>query len=213
MLRAVWRRFLRLFFRLLYNELAWTYDAVAWIVSLGQWRNWGQTTLSHLRGERVLELGHGPGHLLVALNERGFAPVGVDLSSTMGRQAKAELIEAGANVPLVRARAQALPFRAASFDSIVATFPTDYIVDRRTLSQVTRLLRPMGRLVVAASARFEGRGLRATFLSWLYEITGQGEPEPGGFASRLADAGLTCRVVWEDVGRTEVMVVIAHRQS
>jgi len=211
MLRTLWHRFLRLFFRLLYNELAWTYDVVAFVVSLGRWRAWGRTTLPHLQGGRVLELGHGPGHLLVSLEERGLAPFGVDPSPHMGRQAKVQLLRAGASVPLVRARAQALPFRAASFESIVATFPTDYIIDPRTLGQVTRLLKPTGRLVVAAAARFEGKGPLARLLSWLYEVTGQKEPEPGAFSSQLTNAGLSCRTVWEDVDDTEVMVVIAKK--
>ena len=68
------------FFRQLYNELACTYDLVAWVVSLGQWKAWGRTAIPHLPGKRVLELGHGPGHLLVAMAERGLTPVGLDLS-------------------------------------------------------------------------------------------------------------------------------------
>lgn len=211
MLCALWHRFLRLFFHLLYNELAWTYDAVAWVVSLGRWRSWGRTTLPHLRGSRVLELGHGPGHLLVALEERDFAPVGVDRSASMGRQAGARLLQAGVRAPLVRARAQALPFQTASFDSVVATFPTDYAIDPRTLNEVRRLLKPAGRLVVAAAVRFEGEGLPARLLAWLYEVTGQGEPDADGFAPLLANAGLSCRTVWEEVGGTEVMVVVAER--
>ena len=101
----VWRAFLRTFFRLLYNEFAWSYDLVAWLVSRGQWRAWGRTSLSHLRGKRVLELGHGPGHLLVEMAERGFAAVGLDRSSSMGRQAKTHVRGSRVAVPLVRARA------------------------------------------------------------------------------------------------------------
>jgi len=213
MLRTIWHRFLHLFFRLLYNELAWTYDAVAWLVSFGRWRAWGRTTLPHLKGPRVLELGHGPGHLLVALDARGFAPVGVDLSASMAREAEARLLRAGASVPLVRARAQALPFHADSFDNVVATFPTHYVIDPRTLRQVARLLKPAGQLVVAASTRFEGQGALARFMAWLYAVTGQGEPEPGLFASRLGAAGLSCLTVWESVGDTQVMVVIANKTS
>ena len=213
MWRTLWHRFLRLFFRLLYNELAWTYDMVAWLVSLGRWRAWGRTTLSHLRGSRILELGHGPGHLLDALEKRGFEPLGVDLSARMGRQARARLKRAEAKTPLVRARAQALPFQAASFDSVVATFPTDYIIDPRTLSQVQRLLKPKGRLVVAAAVRFEGEGVLSRFLAWLYDVTGQGEPHPDAFSSRFANAGLSLQTEWEEVGDSEVMVVIADRMS
>ncbi|MGD1994820.1 MAG: hypothetical protein PVI59_16625, partial [Anaerolineae bacterium] len=64
-MRRLWWAFVRVFFRLLYNQCAWTYDLVAWVVSLGQWNAWGRTAMPHLSGGRVLELAHGAGHLLV----------------------------------------------------------------------------------------------------------------------------------------------------
>jgi ubiquinone/menaquinone biosynthesis C-methylase UbiE len=208
---GLWRAFLRLFFRLLYNQLAWSYDVVAWLVSLGDWKAWGRTTLAHLCGERVLDLGHGPGHLLVAMAERGLAPVGLDLSPHMGRQAQRRMRRAELTVPLLRARAQALPFPTASLDSVVATFPTEFIVDPRTLREVTRALRPGGRLIVAVWVRFEGTGLMARFLRGLYRATGQNEPAPDAFKPWLKEMGLSPRVVWERVGRTAVMLVVAER--
>ncbi|NIV35557.1 MAG: class I SAM-dependent methyltransferase, partial [Anaerolineae bacterium] len=44
-MRRLWRASLRLFFRLLYNQCAWVYDLVAWVVSLGQWNAWGRTAI------------------------------------------------------------------------------------------------------------------------------------------------------------------------
>lgn len=211
-MRAIRRDFLRLFFRLLYHDLAWSYDAVAWLVSLGQWRAWGRTTIDHLRGKRILELGHGPGHLLAALERQAFNPVGLDPSPQMGRQARRRLREAGLSVPLVRARAQALPFRARCFDAVVATFPTGYILDPRSLEEVTRTVRPGGRLVVALGARFEGEGLVASFLTWLYDVTGQSEPSPDAFVRWLEEMGLSSRLVREQVGRTTVHLIIAEKR-
>jgi ubiquinone/menaquinone biosynthesis C-methylase UbiE len=209
-MRAVWRSFLGFFFRLLYNEFAWCYDLVAWLVSLGRWKAWGRTVLHHLRGARILELGHGPGHLLVALQRRGYDPVGLDLSVTMGRQARRRLGRAGLPVPLVRARAQALPFRDEYFDTIVATFPTGFIIDLRTLREATRNLRADGHLVVALGARFEGEGLIASFLTWLYRVTGQNEPSPNAFEPWLQQVGLSSRTVREQVGQTTVLLLVAE---
>jgi ubiquinone/menaquinone biosynthesis C-methylase UbiE len=211
-MRHFWRAFLRLFFRLLYNEFAWSYDVVASLVSLGRWKAWGRATLPHLRGERVLELGHGPGHLLVALEREGFDPVGLDLSPHMGRQAQVRLRSAGLSVPPVRGRAQALPFRDGSFDTVVATFPTGFIVDPATLREVTRATSPKGRLVVALGARFEGEGLFASFLTWVYRVTGQNEPSPDAFGPWLEEAGLSPRTVCERVGQTTVLLVVAEKR-
>jgi ubiquinone/menaquinone biosynthesis C-methylase UbiE len=218
--RRLWWAFLRLFFRLLYREFAWTYDLVAWVVSLGQWNAWGRTAIPHLRGERVLELAHGPGHLLVAMAKRGLAPVGLDLSPHMGRLARRRLRRAGLPVPLVRARAQALPFRDGCFDSAVATFPTGFIVDRATLRETARVLRGPapaearsgGRIVVVAWARLSERDPLSRFIGWLYRVTGQGEPLPGGGEALAVEAGFAPRTVWERVGRSEVMLVVADRR-
>jgi len=201
---------MRLFFGLLYNQLAWSYDLVACLVSFGQWRAWGRAALGHLRGNRILELGHGPGHLLLALSDKGFAPVGVDLSQAMVQQARRRVRRAHACVPLVRASTQMLPFSANAFDSIVATFPTDFVCDPKTLAQVKHVLAPGGRLVVAASVRFEGTGLTSRFLAWLYYVTGQSEPSPESFGAWLEHASLSSRIVWEKVGDASVMVVIAE---
>jgi ubiquinone/menaquinone biosynthesis C-methylase UbiE len=212
-MRALWRNLLRFFFRLLYNEFARAYDLVAWLVSLGRWKAWGRTTLHHLRGTQVLELGHGPGHLLVALQRRGYDPVGLDLSVNMGRQARRLLDRAGLPAPLVRARAQALPFRDASFDTVVATFPTEFIIDLGTLREVTRTVGTDGRLVVALGARFEGEGLTASFLTWFYRVTGQNEPSPNAFQPWLEEAGLSPRTVRERVGQTTVLLIVAEKRQ
>ncbi|MCB9446672.1 MAG: class I SAM-dependent methyltransferase, partial [Ardenticatenaceae bacterium] len=50
----LWKKLIRFGFRLLYNELAWTYDAVSWLVSLGDWRSWQQAALPFVLGPDVL---------------------------------------------------------------------------------------------------------------------------------------------------------------
>ena len=212
-MRRLWWDFLRFFFRLLYNEFAWTYDAVAWAVSFGQWKAWGRTTIPHLWGQRVLDLAHGPGHLLAALKERGFSPVGVDLSPYMGRLARRRLSEEnGLAVPLVRARAQALPFRDGCFDSVVSTFPAEFILARATLQEAARVLGQDGRMVIAAIVILKGRDLLSRFVRWLYQITGQGEFLPRESEERMARAGFAPRVVWETVGQSQVMLVVADKR-
>src|SRR5436190_21020174 len=83
MARRVVRLALRLAFHLLYHQLSWSYDLVAWLVSGGQWRAWMRATLPYLVGPRVLEIGFGPGHLLGTMAGVGLRPVGVDLSPQM----------------------------------------------------------------------------------------------------------------------------------
>ena len=213
-MQRLWWNFLRFSFRLLYNEFAWTYDLVAWVVSLGQWKSWGRTAIPHLRGKWVLELAHGPGHLLVAMAQRGLSPVGLDLSPAMGRQARRRLRRRqDLTVPLVRARAQALPFRDGCFDSAVATFPAEFILAQATLREAARVLRPDGRLVVVAGAFLSGRDPLSRFIWWLYRITGQGELLPDRSKALLARAGFSARITWEEAKYSKVLLVTAEKAS
>ncbi len=120
-----WQKLVRFGFRLLYHELAWTYDVVSWVVSLGEWRRWQRAALPYVQGPRVLEIGHGPGHMLLALQMKGCRVMGLDLSPQMGRLAR----KRAPSVPLVRGRVQDLPYAEGSFDTVLATFPTEYVVD------------------------------------------------------------------------------------
>ena len=205
------KRIIRLGFRLLYNEMAWTYDPVAWSVSLGRWKAWGRTSIKHLRGRRVLELAHGPGHLLVALAQAGFRPVGIDLSSYMSRQALRQTRRLGIHVPLVRCRAQALPFRSGEFDSVVATFPTEYIADPLTLHEVARVTDPEGRLVIVAGAKLLGRQPSVRFIDWLYRFTLQSRAPTEGKESVFQQAGLPVQIEQETVGSSTVILLVADK--
>ena len=85
------QRFMRLFFHLLYHSFAFTYDLVAAAVSFGDWKNWVYSILPFINGPRLLELGHGPGHLQRLLRDRGLDAVAIDESTQMGRIAKHRL--------------------------------------------------------------------------------------------------------------------------
>jgi len=158
---------LRFFLRKLYHSLSGCYDLVAWAVSLGAWRAWGLGALSFVEGERVLELGPGPGHLQAALFDRGWSPIGLDESRQMLQRASHRIRARGCPAALARGLAQELPFASGSFDTILSTFPAEYILDGRTPAEAHRVLKSGGRMVIVPWAmRGETR--------WLFEITDQG---------------------------------------
>ncbi len=212
---ALWRRSIRFGFRLLYQEMAFTYDAVSWTASMGAWRCWVESALRHLPpGEPVLELAHGPGHLQVTLAEQGRCAYGIDLSAQMGRQARRRLLRGGLSVRLARARVQALPFADEAFAAVISTFPTEFIVQPQTLAEVRRVLRPGAPLIIVPAATFNRGGAAKVALEWAYQVTGQRDGpqtaqssvvryfEPYGFAVETFE---------EPCPRSTALVIVARK--
>ena len=179
---------------MLYTRFAWAYDAVAWLVSFGRWREWQQVGIQALPTGPVLELGHGPGHLLRQRLLAGQPSVGLDRSPQMGRMALRRLRKAQLKVQLARAEAQALPFASESFDGILATFPTEYILDRRTFAEARRVLRPGGALVVIVGVHIVPHNLPERLLERLYRFTGETPPSPDAWGLPSDIDGLRLQV-------------------
>ena len=211
---------LRLFFRLLYHQFAFTYDLVAAAVSFNRWKNWVTSVLPLIEGTQILEIGHGPGHLQRLLLSRGLQAVGLDESAQMGRLARRNLkrslkLEHGdhlsvyTQIRLARGLAQALPFPEETFDTVVATFPTEYITDFRTLAEVKRCLVDGGKLVVLPVALPKNR-----LLDWLFKVTHQRPVEAlGVIQSRLREpfvaAGFETEVRTVDAASGILLIVLA----
>jgi ubiquinone/menaquinone biosynthesis C-methylase UbiE len=205
--------FLRIFFRLLYHSFAWTYDAVAWIVSLGRWTAWISSAMPFIQGPHVLELGHGPGHLQVDLARQGIFAFGLDESRQMGRQAFFR-IKKFTQPKLIRSRAENLPFPDATFDTVVATFPTEYIALPATLHEISRVLEPGGRLVILLAAWISGKSLLEKAAAFLFKITGQVPSADTHFQNLLQPflaAGYLSRLEWIEQHSSRLLLVIAEK--
>lgn len=208
------RLLLMVFFRLLYNEFAWTYDAVSWIVSIGQWRAWQRVGLPLLTHGRTLEVGHGPGHMLAAVERTGHPAFGIDLSRSMGGLAVRRLTRHALPARVSRSRVQALPFADGVFTNILSTFPTEYFVDPAAIAEFARVLAPGGRLIVVPVAQITGGGFFDRAAAGLFEVTGQSAD--GWFApvlDRFLQAGFTARASTVRLARSVVTVIVAETQG
>jgi len=231
---------LRFFFRLLYHQFAFTYDLVAAAVSFNRWKDWVVRVIPFIEGTRILEIGHGPGHLQRALLSRNLFAVGIDESAEMGRLAKRNLTRGGfshskihsshnpstvfissqnssslysayTQTNLTRGVAQHLPFPNESFDTIVATFPTEYITDPRALAEVKRCLLNGGKLVVLPVALPKN-----PFLDWLFKATHQSPIEAMEVVkSKLKEpfsaAGLETEIKPLDLKSSILLIVLATK--
>ena len=166
---------LRFFFRLLYHQFAFTYDLVAATVSLGRWNDWVASVLPFIRGTRLLELGHGPGHLQRSLLSQKLFTVAIDESAPMARLAKRNT---RGQAQVARALGQELPFADKTFDTIIATFPTEYIFEQETMLEVKRCLSDGGRFIVLPVAMQIGRGMLDRTMALLFRVTHQSPVDP-----------------------------------
>ncbi len=104
-------------------------------------------------GERVLDIGAGPGFLaaeLAACASPNGMVVGTDFSDSMLAIAAARVGSGGdAELRFEHADACALPFADASFDAVVSTQVYEYVEDiAMALQELARVLRPGGRALV-----------------------------------------------------------------
>jgi ubiquinone/menaquinone biosynthesis C-methylase UbiE len=209
--QSLFTRFLRFFFYLIYQPLAWSYDLVAWVVSLGQWKSWIFSSLPLLPGPRVLELGHGPGHLQLALHQMGTHTFGLDQSRQMSLLAHRRLQRSGYQSNLSRGLAQNLPFPANSFDQVVSTFPPEYIVQQELLAAIKRVLRPSGSFIVLPVAWIRSPRLLGRLAAWLFRATGQAASWDMLFSDKFRIAGFVVEERRVTLPESEVVLLIAKR--
>lgn len=204
-------RFLRFFFRLLYQPFAWAYDFVAATVSLGHWQDWVLSVLPYLPGERVLELGFGPGHLQAALSARGVAVYGVDASPQMAVLTLRRLNKFRFAACILNGYAQNLPFPDNAFHQVVATFPPEFIFAPETFHEVRRVLCSGGEFVVLPSAWITGKRPLEKVACQLFRFTGQAPPWDNRFLDYFTAAGLETCVEEVSAASWKLLIIRARK--
>jgi ubiquinone/menaquinone biosynthesis C-methylase UbiE len=206
-------------FERFYREFSWTYDGVAWLVSRGLWYHWAAAALPFLRG-RVLELGCGTGHMQRALAQQHPAPaLGLDVSPQMLGHTRRRLRRAGAVPRLLRGVAQALPLAGGSVQSVLATFPTSYILHPATLAEIRRVLSSDGRLVVVDAAHFTRQGSYERLVDLAYRLvflrgithrdSSAADDTEHPYTAHFEQAGFAVQAHPRQVGSSSVLVFVA----
>ena len=93
----------------------------------------------------VLEVGCGTGHWLKVLRDRAGFVTGIDLSTNMLQRAQ----DVTPDAPLVRGRAEALPYRSQCFDRLFCLNAFHHFAEKpKFLTEARRVLRSHGGLMI-----------------------------------------------------------------
>jgi arsenite methyltransferase len=168
-------------------------------------------------GERVLDVGSGPG-LLAAEMAQAVGPAGhitgLDVSDAMiaiSQRRSGDLDGAG-RLSFVKADATALPFPDATFDAATSIQVYEYVTDLPSaLAELHRVLRPGGRALILDTdwdsivwhATDTGR-MRRLLNAWMERFANPHLPR--SLASQLRDAGF-------QVNEPEVLVLLNPEYS
>ncbi|TME63207.1 MAG: methyltransferase domain-containing protein [Chloroflexi bacterium] len=129
--------------RRIFSGIGATYERAGALLSFGQDARWRARLVDSVRaapGDVVLDVATGTGLVARAVSERyGCEVVGLDPSGDMLSAAVAR----NGHIPLVRARAESLPFPDESFDHLTFTYLLRYVDDpaatMRELAYVDRI--------------------------------------------------------------------------
>ena len=158
-----------------YNKIAPAYDLLA-ERSEQPMREVALEMLAPAPGELLLEIGFGTGHVLARLAQ-AVGPTGrvfgIDISENMLAQAR-ELLERenlADRVTLACGDAEDLPYPPDSFEGILMCFTLELFDTPdipRVVAQCKRVLRPGGRIVLAAVSKEGEQGFALRAFEWTH---------------------------------------------
>ena len=116
--------------------------------------SWEQVARREAPGRALLEVGCGTAPLLVAA-EKYPTRVGVDIALRWLVIGKKRLTDAGLDIPLICACAEALPFGPARFDTVVADSTIEHLADQpRGLAEMHSVMQPGARIFLSTPNRY-----------------------------------------------------------
>jgi len=193
----------------MFDRIAGPYDLMNSVMTAGLHHRWRERAADLARvgpGSRALDVATGTGDLAIALARRGGDVVGSDFSEGMLERARAK----SAAVRWEQANALALPYDDDAFDAATVGFGARNFSDlERGLAEMTRVVRPGGRVVILEITTPTKPPLSTFFSLWfdrvvpmLGRVTGENQaysylpssvkrfPGPRDLGSVMVGAGL-----------------------
>jgi demethylmenaquinone methyltransferase / 2-methoxy-6-polyprenyl-1,4-benzoquinol methylase len=203
--------------RTMFDRIAGVYDLMNTAMTAGIHHRWRERAADHAKlgpGDAALDVCCGTGDLAFALASRVRAEgsvVGCDFSEPMLALARRKAAARGATqVRFEWADALELPYQGGSFDAVTVGFGVRNLADLgRGLAELTRVLKPGGRLVILEITQPRRPPLSTFYSLWFDRIVPllgtlagdrnaytyltesvRGFPPPEGLAAMMVAAGL-----------------------
>jgi len=145
--------------------------------------------------------------------------IGLDESMQMIHRAKKRLKREGHKENnLTRGLAQMPPFPNEKFDSVISTFPSEYVFDPNTLIGIHRILKENGRFIVLPAAWIGGKKFLDKCAAWLFHVTGETPTEgievaSARFIHPLMTTGFQVEVHQREIRSSNVVILVARKNS
>lgn len=173
--------------REMFGGIASRYDLLNHLLSLNIDKGWRRKVAKELRTildnaeAAVLDVACGTGDLSLELASGAKASItGTDFCRPMLEFAKTKIDAADLTIPLVEADAMELPFPSESFDAVTIAFGLRNLPNvENGLSELLRILRPKGKLVVLEFSQPVVPGVREAFNLYFTRVL----PRIGGLVS------------------------------
>jgi demethylmenaquinone methyltransferase/2-methoxy-6-polyprenyl-1,4-benzoquinol methylase len=154
----------------MFDEVAKHYDRTNDVLSAGNavlWRIATVKAVAPVAGERILDIAAGTGTSSAALAKTGAHVIAVDFSAGMIEEGKRR----HENIEFIEANAEQLPFGDNEFDAVSISFGLRNVNDPKTaLSEMYRVLKPGGRLVICEFSRPPRAIFRAGYNAYMKAI-------------------------------------------
>lgn len=159
-----------------FDSVAGRYDLMNDLMSAGlhrAWKAYAVAVAAVQPGQRVLDIAAGTGDLTRAFARR-VGPQGLvvhtDINEAMLGEGRDRLLDEGLMLPTLACDAEQLPFADAQFDLVSVAFGLRNMTHKeRALSEMTRVLKPGGRLLVLEFSRVAAP-LRAVYDWYSFKV-------------------------------------------
>jgi ubiquinone/menaquinone biosynthesis C-methylase UbiE len=153
------------FFYRVNHDWPFIYNGVTQLLSVGQWEKWQNSVFDDLTGKKVLEVGVGPGKLLIRMAKKGYFVTGIEFLKGMAYEARRKVKKAGFEIDILQQSIYHMPFKDNEFDDIVMTFVLAEVHELdKAIVEMKRVLKKGGKIIIVAGGMPMDRNIYARIL-------------------------------------------------